>query len=103
MDEAAASEQQTEQLTTQQDNTTFICDVEEILENSFFNKSSLNIGYVLTMVEPIKNDNTQKIYKYFKKEFNLNNLQFRKNRIKLTKHFYSIFPALCVCSDHIPN
>jgi len=44
------------------DNTTFICDVEEILENSFFNKDSLNLGYVLTSIEPIKNEKTTNIY-----------------------------------------
>ncbi len=45
------------------DNTTFVCDVEEILENSFFDSKSLNLGYALTLIEPIKNENTTETYK----------------------------------------
>ena len=47
----------------QQDNNTFVCDVEEILENSFFNKDSLQLGYALTLIEPIRNDTITDIYK----------------------------------------
>lgn len=35
----------------------FISEIEESIEGSFFQKDSMQLGYTLTSIEPIHNDN----------------------------------------------